>query len=137
LQQQNITAIATILLKEIIMLHNSPKTKNRRKELRNNATPAEQQLWRILKSRNLDGHKFRRQHSVGPYILDFYCPARKLAIELDGDTHFTNEAEDYDKNRTSYLNSMGITVLRFLNTDVFHNLEGVAEKILQKLEHRT
>jgi very-short-patch-repair endonuclease len=119
------------------MLHNSPNTKNRRKELRNNATPAERQLWRILKSRNLDGHKFRRQHSVGPYILDFYCPTQKLAIELDGDTHYTNEAEDYDVNRTKYLNSMGITVLRFINTDVFQNLDGVAEKILQKLEHRT
>jgi very-short-patch-repair endonuclease len=122
------------LKKPYTMLHNSPCMKNRRKELRKNTTPAEQRLWRILRNRNLAGHKFRRQHSVGPYVLDFYCPAHKLAIELDGDTHFNDEAEEYDKNRTNYLNSMGIKELRFLNTDVFQNLDGVSEKILHTLE---
>ncbi|MDD2556859.1 MAG: endonuclease domain-containing protein [Desulfuromonas sp.] len=116
------------------MLHNSPKMKERRKELRNNATAAEQQLWRVLRCRNIGGHKFRRQHSVGPYILDFYCPARKLALEIDGDSHFLDEAVVYDQVRTAYLHALGITVLRFLNTDVYENAEAVCERILLEVE---
>jgi len=116
------------------MFHNRPELESLRKQLRNNATPAEIKLWGRLQRSNLDGYKFRRQHSVGPYILDFYCPSEKLAIELDGDSHFTNEAITYDIARTAYLNALNIKVLRFLNTDVFDNLIAVCERILVELK---
>jgi len=119
------------------MLYNRPALKGLRKKLRNNATAAEQQLWELLKRGNLGGHKFRRQHSVGPYIVDFYCPAWKLALELDGDSHFTDEAVVYDQERTAYLHTLGITVLRFLNTDVYENAEAVCERILLEIKSKT
>jgi very-short-patch-repair endonuclease len=115
------------------MLHNRPFLKSRRKELRNNATPAEKLLWSMLQHSNLDGYKFRRQHSVGPYILDFYCPSERLAVELDGDSHFTDDAIEYDNERTAYLNGMGIRVIRFLNTDIFNNLHVTCERILEEI----
>jgi very-short-patch-repair endonuclease len=116
------------------MLHNKPVLKLRRKELRNNSTPAEKLLWRVLQHSNLGGYKFRRQHSVGAYILDFYCPSECLAVELDGDSHFTDEAIEYDRVRTAYLNALNIKVLRFLNTDVYDNLNAVCERILEEMK---
>ena|SRR6185369_8252518 len=115
------------------MLNNRPILKSRRKELRNNATPAEQRLWSMLQHSNLGGYKFRRQHSVGPYILDFYCPSERLAIELDGDSHFTDEAIEYDCERTAFLNSLNIKVLRFLNTDIYDNINAACECILKEI----
>ena len=115
------------------MLHNQPLLKPRRKELRNNATPAEKLLWGVLQHSNLGRYKFRRQHSVGLYILDLYCPSAGLAVDLDGDSHFTDEAMEYDRQRTAYLNSLNIRVIRFLNSDVYDNLHGVCEKILECL----
>ena len=88
----------------------------------------------MLRHSNLGGYKFRRQHSVGAYILDFYCPSEKLAIELDGPSHFTDEAPEYDQQRTVYLNALNIRVLRFLNTDLYDNLEAVGERILDELK---
>jgi len=127
--------VPPINFKDIMpMFHNRPELESLRKQLRNNATPAEIKLWGRLQRSNLDGYKFRRQHSVGPYILDFYCPSEKLAIELDGDSHFTNEAITYDIARTAYLNALNIKVLRFLNTDVFDNLIAVCERILVELK---
>jgi len=117
------------------MIHNRPVLKSRRKELRNNATSAEKLLWSMLQHSNLGGYKFRRQHSVGVYVLDFYCSSEKLAIELDGDSHFTDEAAEYDRQRTAYLNALNIEVLRFLNTDVYDNLDAVGERILRALKH--
>jgi len=116
------------------MLHNRPVLKFRRKELRNNSTHAEKMLWSILQQSNLGGYKFRRQHSVGSYILDFYCPAEGLAVELDGDSHFTDNAIEYDRERTAYLNALNIKVLRFLNTDVYDNLNVVCERILEEIK---
>ncbi|OHB30803.1 MAG: hypothetical protein A2X79_07105 [Desulfuromonadaceae bacterium GWB2_53_15] len=116
------------------MLNNRPVLKSRRKELRNNSTSAERMLWSILQHSNLGGYKFRRQHSVGSYILDFYCPSEKLAVELDGDSHFTDEAIEYDRERTAYLNALNIKVIRFLNTDVYNNLNVVCEQILEKIK---
>jgi len=116
------------------MFHNRPELKFRRKELRNNSTPAEIKLWSMLQHSNLGGNKFRRQHSVGAYILDFYCPSEKLAVELDGDSHFTDEAIEYDRERTAYLNALNIKVLRFLNTDVYDNLNVVGERILEEIK---
>jgi very-short-patch-repair endonuclease len=116
------------------MLHNRPVLKSRRKELRNGSTPAEIKLWSMLQHSNLGGHKFRRQHSVGAYILDFYCPSEKLAVELDGDSHFTDDAIEYDRERTAYLNALNIKVVRFLNTDVYDNLNVVCERILEEIK---
>lgn len=119
------------------MLHNRPVLKSRRKELRNNSTAAEKMLWQMLRHSNLDGYKFRRQHSIGTYILDFYCPAEKLAIELDGDSHFTDDAMVYDHKRTAYLNALNIKVIRFLNTDVYDDLNAVCERILAEIKNVT
>jgi very-short-patch-repair endonuclease len=119
---------------ELAMIHNRPVLKSRRKELRNNSTPAEKLLWGMLQHSNLGGYKFRRQHSVGSYILDFFCPSENIAVELDGDSHFTDEAIEYDLERTAYLNALNIKVLRFLNTDVYNNRNVVCEKILEEIK---
>lgn len=105
----------------------------RRRELRQALTPAEAVLWRLLKGRQLEGLKFRRQHSVGPYILDFYCPALKLAIELDGASHACRE--EYDGQRTSYLSeTAGITVLRFENRVMFENPEQIFREVKEMMD---
>jgi len=85
-------------------LHNKPILKQIRKDLRNNLTPAEAELWKHLKNSGLEGRKFRRQHSVGFYVLDFYCPQEQLAVELDGQGHFTSSGQEYDSERTAYTN---------------------------------
>lgn len=106
---------------------------DRRRELRQALTPAEAVLWQLLKGRQLEGLKFRRQHSVGPYILDFYCPALKLAIELDGASHACRE--EYDGQRTSYLSeTAGITVLRFENRVVFENPEQIFREVKEMMD---
>ena len=109
-------------------LHNKPTLKDRRKELRNNATPEEQLLWQHLKQ-SKTGAKFRRQHSVGNYILDFYCPEHRLCIELDGSQHYTIDGIANDKERDEFLSSFEITVLRFSNREVNDNLNDVIKSI--------
>jgi very-short-patch-repair endonuclease len=113
-------------------LNNSPELKNFRKELRKRLTPAEARLWIHIKNSQL-GYKFRRQHSVEKYILDFYCTQKKLAIELDGSPHDTEQGFAKDKERTEYLQSQGIKVIRFENKDVIKNLEGVLLEIKKNL----
>jgi len=110
-------------------IHNLPYLKTFRKELRNNLTPAEATLWKMLQKRQLDGRKFRRQHSVANYILDFYCPSEKLAIELDGQGHFEATQAEYDYERDLFLKEFGIKVLRFENKIVFEDTEWMLEKI--------
>jgi very-short-patch-repair endonuclease len=110
-------------------VHNLPHLKHFRKELRKNLTPAEATLWRMLQQKKLDGRKFRRQHSVGNYILDFYCPAERLAIELDGEVHNNVSAQEYDLERDLFLKHFGIKVLRFENRMVFEQPEMVLEAI--------
>ncbi|HEX6279783.1 MAG TPA: DUF559 domain-containing protein [Pyrinomonadaceae bacterium] len=100
-----------------------------RTELRKNLTPAEASLWKVLKGSQLEGRKFRRQHSIGDYILDFYCPAERLAVELDGQVHRSERAELYDYERKLFLNYYGILVLRFENFLVFDELEYVLGNI--------
>jgi type I restriction enzyme M protein len=103
----------------------------RRRELRGRATDAERLLWRVLRMRQFVGLKFRRQHSVGHYIVDFYCADRQLAVELDGGQHFTVEGLAYDRRRTAYLAARGIRVLRFTNSELFENTEGVMGMLLR------
>ena len=93
-------------------LNNLKYLEQKRKYLRSNLTSAEATLWLTLKNRQLDNRRFRRQFSVGNYILDFYCPSEKLAIELDGQHHFTEAGKAYDKQRDDYLKNQGIKVLR-------------------------
>ncbi|MBM3521734.1 MAG: endonuclease domain-containing protein [Alphaproteobacteria bacterium] len=97
----------------------------RRRELRNALTPAEVRLWSQLKGGQLCGRKFRRQHSIGPYVLDFYCPDESLAIELDGDSHDTEAAMAHDVARDAYVMKHGIRTLRFRNQDVLHDIDNV------------
>ena len=112
------------------ILDKSDVTGNR-KELRNHSTSAEATLWKMLKGKQIAGLKFRRQHSVGPYILDFYCPQIKLAIELDGEVH--NRQQDYDEQRSYFLNRVeDIEVLRFENRTAFENSEQIIWEIEEK-----
>ncbi len=86
-------------------------------------------MWSQLRGKQLLGARFRRQYSVGPYSIDFYCPEVRLAIELDGDSHFTPEATANDKQRQQYVESFGVRFLRFANEEVYANLEGVIDVI--------
>jgi Uncharacterized protein conserved in bacteria len=106
----------------------------RRRELRRAATDAEQVLWRLLRRRQFAGVKFRRQRPVGRYILDFYCAERRLAVELDGSQHFTDEGRAHDESRTEYLATRGVRVLRFTNRELFEEREGVLEAIRRACE---
>lgn len=104
--------------------------KERRQELRREMTAAERILWQDLRGRRLRGLKFFRQYSVGPYILDFYCPAIRLSIEIDGSHHAEEPQIYYDKDRTLYLQSYDIRELRFWNHEVIHNLKDAILKII-------
>ena len=114
-------------------IHNKPDLKARRKELRSSLTPAEAVLWRCLQRSQVEGKKFRRQHSVGPFILDFYCSECRLAVELDGQGHFNSMVSGYDYRREEYLKKSNIRVLRFENRVVFESLEGVLHMISEAL----
>jgi len=102
------------------------------KELRKNQTEAEKVLWELLRSRRCGGLKFRRQHPVKEFILDFYCHEYLLGIEVDGAVHENDLAKEYDLNRTAELESFGITILRFKNEEVLTNLSKVKGEILNK-----
>lgn len=115
-------------MKEII--HNKIELKDKRKFLRNHMTSAEAKLWKYLRNKSLDGRKFRRQHSVGVYILDSYCPSEKLCVELDGEKHYSDAGFEHDQTRTKFLKEFGIKVCRVENERVFKNIEGVLQEIM-------
>jgi len=108
---------------------NREDQKSRRRELRNRPTEAEHLLWYQLRGAQLDGRKFRRQHGIGPYIVDFYCPEEKLAIELDGDIHREPEVKAHDEIRDRFLTERGIRVLRFGNEQATGDPYWMLEKI--------
>ena len=110
-------------------IHNKRYLKPYRKKLRKSLTPAEAFLWKQLQNRKLEGRKFRRQHSIENYITDFYCPEERLVVELDGQVHYNEAAQDYDNRRTEVLNNLGIRVVRFENKMVFENPEQVLQEI--------
>lgn len=114
-------------------LHNKPGYKPVRKFLRNNSTQAEIIIWRFLKKKQTGGFKFRRQHSIGSFIVDFYCPEKKLAVELDGDVHEVKKQAAYDRARQRKIESLGINVLRFTNEEVIQNVEGVLKAIVAEV----
>ncbi len=102
------------------------------RNLRRKMTEAELKLWNALRDRQLAGHKFRRQHPIGPYVADFYCEAKRLIVEVDGGQHTTNKQADAE--RTEWLKTRSYRVIRFWNSDVLTNLEGVQTVILSALE---
>ncbi len=110
-------------------LNNLTFLKDTRRHLRRNMTEAELVLWEVLKDKKLSGRKFRRQHSIGYYIADFYCPSEDLIIELDGQHHFTEEGINADIDRDAHLAMMNKKVLRFENKEVLNNLTSVLKQI--------
>lgn len=114
-------------------VHNQQRSTPSRRTLRQNLSEPEQRLWYHLRDKRLQGSKWRRQQSFGKYVVDFYCAQVRLAVEIDGDSHFTDEAEVYDNKRTAYLNTNGIQVLRYTNHDVMHNIERVLTDIAARL----
>jgi very-short-patch-repair endonuclease len=115
-------------------VYNRASQKDRRRELRRNMTRAEVLLWVRLKNKQLLGQRVLRQYGVGPYIVDFYIPKLKLAIEADGATHVTEEEQEYDRNRQEEIQSLGIHFLRFTNPDVYADMNGVLEAIQEKVK---
>jgi very-short-patch-repair endonuclease len=107
--------------------------KNNSRKLRNNMTDAERRLWSKLRLQQLNGRQFYRQRIVGPYIVDFVCPTENIVVEVDGSQHYSNDGLASDNIRDKYLNSRGLEVLRFNDTDVLNNTEGVVERILEHL----
>jgi|SRR5690625_2134173 len=110
-------------------IHNRKELKDIRKLLRSKLTSAEAFLWTHLQDRQLENRKFRRQHSILNYVVDFYCAEEKLIVELDGEVHMNPTAEEQDRNRDEELESMGFTILRFENKMVFDNLDSVLKEI--------
>lgn len=110
-----------------------PELLARVRELRQNATDAEKLLWDLLRNRAVAGFKFRRQHPVQGYILDFYCHEAKIALEVDGGVHAVPEQAEYDAERTRILTENGIRVIRFWNSDVLTDTQKVVEEIYNTL----
>ena len=114
---------------------NAASQKDQRKALRQNMTPAEATLWQALRGRGAGGLKFRRQQGIGPYVLDFYCPERRLCVEIDGTSH--DYRYEYDEVRTRFLAEQGIRVVRFRNEQVFACFDGVVAEIIRAAEEIT
>ncbi|MBI2552716.1 endonuclease domain-containing protein [Candidatus Uhrbacteria bacterium] len=104
-----------------------------RQQLRNRMTHAEKILWYYLRKEYIDGYKFRRQYGIGPYVVDFYCDPAKLAIEVDGDSHYQAGAGDHDAARQRFIEQRGIRVIRVTDNEVRDSIAGVVEKIRQHL----
>jgi very-short-patch-repair endonuclease len=102
---------------------------DKRRQLRGSMPEAEIILWSRLKGRQLLGCKFRRQYSVGSFVIDFFSVEIKLGIEIDGDSHFQTDAPEYDRKREQFIACFGIRIVRILNADIYDNLDGVLEMI--------
>ena len=114
-------------------IFNRTEERIKRRLLRRNMPEAEIILWSRLKGKGLKGYKFRRQYGIGKFVVDFYCPRLRLAIEVDGDSHFVEGADERDKKRQMIVESYGITFLRFTNREVRENLSGVLSRIDEHL----
>ena len=111
------------------MLPYNGNLKQYSRQLIENMTDAERQLWWKIRMKQLKGCQFYRQKPIGDYIVDFFCPRAKLVIEVDGSQHFSDEMTEYDRIRDEYLSSLGLRVLRFTNTDVLTHIGRVVESI--------
>jgi len=116
------------------MLPYNKNLKHHARQLRNNMTDAERHLWTKIRMKQLKGYQFYRQKPIGDYIVDFFCPKAKLVIEMDGSYHLVGEKIEYDRMRDDCLTSLGLRVLRFTNTEVLTNIEGVVESIIENME---
>lgn len=110
---------------KVTKLYNRSEYKSVRKNLRNNSTEAEIILWKYIRCRKLGGYKFRRQYGIYKFVLDFYCPEKRLGIELDGSVHGNEKQKKYDIERQKIIESFNICVLRFYNSDVIDNIDGL------------
>jgi very-short-patch-repair endonuclease len=119
---------------ETSRIHNIERLGDRRRPLRNNSTSAEKYLWTFLKSKQVLGRKFRRQHSIANYIVDFYCASENLIIELDGEVHDNPDQIIYDRKRDKFLQKLGFKILRFKNDLVFCNVIEVLRLIQLEME---
>lgn len=117
-------------------IHNPQESNQLRKDLRNSLTKPEVILWSHLQDRQFYGYKFRRQHGLGRYVVDFYCPRLKLAIELDGGQHYTVEGRAYDQERDAFIGSLGIEVLRVPNSELLEDKASVFEYLGKAVERR-
>lgn len=115
--------------KTLDFLPYNPKLKAIARQLRNNMTPAEMTLWQHLKGKQMAGYDFDRQKPIDEYIVDFYCKRLKLAIEIDGSSHDSEESQIQDRYRQSRLESLGVRFLRFQNSEVRHETEAVLNTI--------
>jgi very-short-patch-repair endonuclease len=120
----------------VTILYNQSWGRERRKEFRRESTEAEKALWDVLRDRRLLDVKFRRQYGVGGYILDFYAPQLKFAIEVDGPIHDTNFSKDYDRIREEYLDDVGIEVIHVKNDDVLNSSAELIEQVTVILRER-
>lgn len=119
----------------MITIHfNKYEERDKRRKLRNNPTESEKKLWQFLRKRQLLGHKFRRQHGIDAYVVDFYCPKLRLAVEIDGEIHKLSEVKSDDIERQQYLEKFGISFLRFSNEEVLTNMDKVISTIEIKLK---
>ncbi len=110
-------------------IFNKSSQRNKRKILRRNISEPEVILWSCLKAHNTKGYKFRRQYSIGRYVVDFYCPKLRLAIEVDGSSHTGKDAKEYDLVRQKDIEELGIKFLRFTNEEIKNNLKEVLHRI--------
>ena len=115
-------------------IYNTAALKERRKELRNNQTLAEKTLWQKIRRKQLYGIQFYRLYGIGSYIADFYSPALKLCIEIDGDQHYTETGKEYDEERDNYIASLNIKVIRFRNCEVIEHTDKIIKKIKKEIE---
>jgi very-short-patch-repair endonuclease len=115
-------------------IFNRYKEKEKRRQLRLNMTKAEVLLWLELKNKKVLEQRFLRQFSIGSYVLDFYCPKLKIAIEVDGATHLTDEEIEYDKYRQSQIEDLGIKVLRFKNYEIYNDRSNIIGEIKNEIE---
>lgn len=113
------------------------KTLRRAKQLRKDMTDAEHVLWSYLNRRQMDGHHFRKQHSIGPYVADFACVKSRLVIEVDGFTHTSDFELAHDKKRDAYMKSLGWKILRFWNEDIYRDIDSVLGEIIDTISSTT
>jgi very-short-patch-repair endonuclease len=119
------------LVNTMTKLYNKTSEKYKRQLLRNNMPPAEKILWAKLRDKQIENCKFRRQYSIDAFVVDFYIPQLKLAIEIDGDSHYQDGIPEYDRERQAFLEEKGMKVLRFTNQEIYQDLDGVLEAIRQ------
>lgn len=117
----------------LTLLFNKISEKEKRRKLRNNSTKAEICLWAEIRNKKL-GYRFLRQYGVGKFVIDFYSPRLKLAIEVDGVTHLTKEELEYDERRQFEIEQLGIQFIRFTNLEVYNEIANVIKKISDRIK---